>query len=64
MQTGQMVLKSLCELAGCVLIIIGFIYEDKLVSFERRIVRIAAVYVAGFNACRKERKRVGRINEK
>jgi hypothetical protein len=63
MSVYHMALTSLCEFAGCVLLVIGYIKQDKLIKFERGVIRVAAVYVAVFRAWRKE-KRNERINER
>lgn len=56
MTTYQMALTSLCEFAACVLLLWGYINQDKLRRFERGAVRVAAVYVAVLKSWRKERR--------
>ncbi len=51
----QMATTSLCEFAGCVLLIIAYTKRDKLKRFERGTVQGLAVYVAVFKDWRKER---------
>lgn len=58
MSVYQMALTTLCEFAVCVLLIIGYIKQDKLIRFERGFIRVAAVYVAVIKAWRKERERL------
>ncbi len=45
MTTVSLVIKSIAELAAIVLIIVGVVNESKLVRFERKAVRVAAVLV-------------------
>lgn len=59
MSVYQMALTTLCEFAGCVLLIIGYIHRDKLRRFERGAARVIAVYVAVFRASRKDRRKKG-----
>ena len=56
MTVYQMALTSLCEFVGCVLLIIGYVKQDKLIRFERGFIRVAAVYVAVYKSWRKERR--------
>lgn len=39
-----MLLKTFLELAAVVLLIVGFIYEDKVIAFEKRIVEKYRAY--------------------
>lgn len=56
MSVYQMALTSLGEFAACVLLILAYIHQDKLIRFERGVVRVAAVYVAVYKSWRKERR--------
>ena len=63
MSVDTMAILTLCEFIIIALIIYGFVKQDKLIRFERGIIRIAAVYVAVYKSWRKE-KRNERINER
>lgn len=45
MTTLSLIIKSTAELAAIILLIIGFINENKLICFERKAVRVAVVFV-------------------
>jgi hypothetical protein len=56
MSVDTMAILTLCEFIGIALIIYGFVKQDKLIKFERGLIRVAAVYVAVIKDWRKERK--------
>lgn len=57
MSEEQLATWALCEFIIIALIIYGFLRRDKLIKFERGLIRVAAVYVAVYKSWRKERKR-------
>lgn len=59
MRIDTMAVLTLCEFIGIALIIYGFLRQDKLIKFERGLIRVAAVYVAVFKAWRKEKRNNG-----
>jgi hypothetical protein len=55
MSVDTMAVLTLCEFIGIALIIYGVVKQDKLIKFERGLIRVAAVYIAVIKAWRKER---------
>lgn len=56
MTVDTMAVLTLCEFIGIALVVYGFVKQDKLIRFERGLIRVAAVYVAVIKAWRKERR--------
>lgn len=56
MSEEQLATWALCEFIMNALIIYGFLRRDKLIRFERGLIRVAAVYVAVYKSWRKERR--------
>ncbi len=47
MTTLSLLIKTAAELAAIMLLIIGFINENKLIRFERKVARVAVAYIRG-----------------
>ncbi len=45
METVLLIVKSIAELAAVILLIFGFVNENKMIKFERKVARVAAALV-------------------
>ncbi|NLB36703.1 MAG: hypothetical protein GX824_05310 [Clostridiales bacterium] len=43
--SGAFILKTVLEIAAVILIVVGFIYEEKVIAFENKVVRLVAYLI-------------------